>query len=604
MAFVTRSKRETEVAVEQFSTMPLVGPGAYCSIESYSTDHGYAPFNSTAERGLSNNEDRFDSKPGPGYYSGEVDSPLVQKKKASSNAFVSRVSRFNLDGKEKTTSTPGPGTYVESNKWLKNSHHQERQPSSRNILFQRLPAAPSIPARNQSYGYEVGNEGDMQQQGPPGGQYTGHKFDSVGPGDYEPTFTLLRTERQTDFSRSKANRDIFKPKQTPAPGQYHDGDEDKDGGDNAKKGGKASQGASSSSNFASRVPRMPGEKAENQTPGPGSYHSYKNFVNAGAAKETNNFGSTAKRSYEVDSAAQLAAPSSLTTPGPGAYELRRPDPAMNQSLIEPAPFASTSLRFAGRGSLIPGPGTYYSEAGESFVAEMGKKIVGRNGIFGSSTQRFASTKSSTSYLYMGNDESPGPGTYGAEIALKLLKPQSRATSSFASSVSRFKPTKQIKKKSGNLSAPPEDVTGPGSGSVSTHGSRKQQGDYAEARHANAPPPGTYSTDDPWKAYSKKARGQNRGKAFISKASRFPQHGDKSLGRTMGPGPGSYDTAGEMMGNVSYGGENKCFVSSAPRFSRVSTLAPGPGAYDGEDPDRTMVRRSFNVTIDGVESTCN
>ena len=60
----------------------------------------------------------------------------------------------------------------------------------------------------------------MVRQAAPGGQYAGHKFDAVGPADYNPQFTLQHRNRQTDFSRSNTRREIFKSKKTPGPGQY------------------------------------------------------------------------------------------------------------------------------------------------------------------------------------------------------------------------------------------------------------------------------------------------------------------------------------------------------------------------------------------------
>ena len=577
MAFVTRSRRETEIAIEQASTTPLVGPGAYCNLGSYSTDHGYAPFSSTERRGLADGgETSVDLKPGPGFYAREVVEPAVMRK-ASSNAFVSKVSRF---AREVSTSkrSPGPGTYVESNMWLNKSYRQDQQPTSRNIMFKHIPSAPSVPARNQCYGYDVGHDGELLKQPAPGGQYTGHKHDAVGPGDYDPQFTLMQNMRNTDFSRSGTQRHIFKPKSTPGPGQYQadssvtsmdSGYVTVPVGDGSQK--KTKMLPSQSSNFASKVPRMPGEKAENQTPGPGSYKSGALLLAHSKTSAAQNFGSTAKRSYEVDTATQLAAPTSATTPGPGAYDLRKAAVLMSQTLYDPAPFASTSLRFGDVNSNFPGPGAYYSQSTEGLVSDLNRKIVARNGAFGCSTQRFASPKSNSSYLYMGNDESPGPGTYVPEIALRLAggKVQKKATSSFASNVSRF--SKKQKPKEGKT----EDM-----------------------RVSTTPPPGAYSTVDPWD-WAKKSRGQGRTKAFISKAQRF-KTSQKST-RAAEPGPGSYETGANILSPKSVGDDSrKHFVSSASRFGRTSTLAPGPGTYDTEDPERTMIRRSFNVTIDGAE----
>ena len=56
--------------------------------------------------------------------------------------------------------------------------------------------------------------------------------------------------------------------------------------------------------------------------------------------------------------------------------------------------------------------------------------------------------------------------------------------------------------------------------------------------------------------------------------------------------------GERAGvpSVSYAG----FGSNQRRLAQETAAAgPGPGSYDAYDPYASMMRRSFNVTIDGV-----
>ncbi|QDZ17541.1 hypothetical protein HOP50_01g00500 [Chloropicon primus] len=629
MAFVSRSKRETKGLTEQnkVATLPLVGPGSYINIDKYNTDHGYAPFSSTAERGL-NSYEVTDGKPGPGFYEKDVISPSMRRK-ASSNAFVSRVSRFAKENAAGTKQTPGPGTYSESNKWLKNSHQRGSlglaESGGPQVIFQKQTTAPSVPARNQCYGYEVGEGGDLVRQAPPGGQYTGHRTDAVGPADYNPQFTLQHRHRLTDFSRSSTKREIFKPKKTPGPGQYQLSEArsaaeqskgSQDGGaskqalasnvdtqayhNGAMRRMKKNFAAQESSNFASKVPRMPGEKAENATPGPGSYHSKKHANSSGkkTGSTMQNFGSMAKRPYEVETTTQYAAPTFTTTPGPGAYDVNTRSSVnivQQVSLVEPAPFASSSIRFGSTSSEAPGPGAYYSESGEGFVGELSRKIVARNGAFGCSTQRFVSTKSSSSYLYMGNDESPGPGQYipdaPREMAIKMQKGQKKATSSFASNVHRFKPNRENAKKSQGSNTKRQ-------GEEASNGGETEH--YSDLVHST-PPPGAYSTIDPWDWAKKNPRSGVANKAFISKAKRFTTS-ENMKQASSDPGPGSYDTGKDIL-HKKFLGLNKnrsFFVSSATRFNNMTTLAPGPGTYDTEDPERTMLKRSFNVTIDGVE----
>lgn len=59
-----------------------------------------------------------------------------------------------------------PGTYVDGNSWVRKSHHVAPTPPRQRINFQKVPSAPSIPARDQSYGYEEGDGGLLVQQKP------------------------------------------------------------------------------------------------------------------------------------------------------------------------------------------------------------------------------------------------------------------------------------------------------------------------------------------------------------------------------------------------------------------------------------------------------
>ena len=79
-----------------------------------------------------------------------------------------------------------------------------------------------------------------------------------------------------------------------------------------------------------------------------------------------------------------------------------------------------------------------------------------------------------------------------------------------------------------------------------------------------------------------------------------------------PGPGAYQPSATNKGhiimsgrrannvpNVSYAG----FSSNQRRFlggmGQSKAGGPGPGSYDSYDPYKSMLHRSFNVTIDGV-----
>ena len=65
-----------------------------------------------------------------------------------------------------------------------------------------------------------------------------------------------------------------------------------------------------------------------------------------------------------------------------------------------------------------------------------------------------------------------------------------------------------------------------------------------------------------------------------------------------PGPGNYRPENVNLDKkpVNF---RTCFVSSERRFKPSSTLSPGPGTYGSDDNTGSMLKRSYNVTIDGV-----
>ena len=63
--------------------------------------------------------------------------------------------------------------------------------------------APSIPSRDQSYGYEPTQSGKLILQPSTYERFKGTKDDKVGPGDYNPSSSfVLKKEPSTTFSVS------------------------------------------------------------------------------------------------------------------------------------------------------------------------------------------------------------------------------------------------------------------------------------------------------------------------------------------------------------------------------------------------------------------
>jgi hypothetical protein len=64
-----------------------------------------------------------------------------------------------------------------------------------------------------------------------------------------------------------------------------------------------------------------------------------------------------------------------------------------------------------------------------------------------------------------------------------------------------------------------------------------------------------------------------------------------------PGPGTYEAAQKLRNPIPV--NRSSFQSGSARFESNVSVAPGPGMYESEDPNASMVKRSFNVTVDGV-----
>jgi hypothetical protein len=316
MAFTSRAKRQT--GLTQNSTPNNVGPSSYYPEVAGTGDQirGRAPFSSTAERQMTSGQPQWVT-PGPGSYIEQ--SRETRKAAASSNVFVNKVKRF--DKQDMMADTPGPGTYTAPEKWIKEgSGAKPGGPDSQNsnVVWFRNPSAPSIPTHGQSFGYEQGNDGRLIRQLAPPGGYTGSASDSVGPGDYNSAQTAL-SDKGTTWSNSRTRRDFVQESKTPGPGHYSkpitgestDNDIDLEG---VKQVG--------TSNFASKVSRGLGQtnkKAiKNATPGPGAYATKSSFQAQEVPENLQFFGSTSRRSFEVEPSQvrHASQPSPLRHPPP------------------------------------------------------------------------------------------------------------------------------------------------------------------------------------------------------------------------------------------------------------------------------------------------
>lgn len=198
MAFVSRSKRDGVKADP--STQAHVGPGAYSNLYEYAKEISYAPFSSTAERSF---HDSRSNLPGPGSYALVSSQQLSGSGKSTSNPFKTRIPRLASDRqKESYMKNPGPGSYSLAKGWIKSTHRYTGSSitKSAEVVFRKKQTAPSVPARNQSYGYEE-SEGSLVMLAPPKDGHSGIKGDTVGPGGYSPS--VVPHDRVPGFGKHK-----------------------------------------------------------------------------------------------------------------------------------------------------------------------------------------------------------------------------------------------------------------------------------------------------------------------------------------------------------------------------------------------------------------
>ena len=194
MAITARAARVTQ-SQSLYTTPEVVGPGSYIRTERDMPVHGFAPFSSTVERPIPG-ETGIKSTPGPGAYVTPLDNTCGRTPFApnavppgAGASFASKVARMPQPEVQRRQ-VPGPGKYTLGDEWKRREQMhaiQNGQMPQHRAPQARATGPPSIPAPDQSFGYEETDEGDLRMQRPPVGGYTGvsgHR--SAGPGEYVP----------------------------------------------------------------------------------------------------------------------------------------------------------------------------------------------------------------------------------------------------------------------------------------------------------------------------------------------------------------------------------------------------------------------------------
>ncbi|KAG5186656.1 hypothetical protein JKP88DRAFT_179587 [Tribonema minus] len=612
LGFGARTAREEwraggVVAVPQINEN--LGPGTYnIPLDSHIAREKYqgkAPFLTTAVRKFESYAADEDA-PAPGTY--DVRPVLGKAGSAMPSVFKSGTKRFQRAEAAEAAAVPGPGSYltpggIGTGKGGKAGAHKRSSrggggPPGKDVTWNRIPSAPSIPVKEQAYGYEEGQHGVliMQHAAHPG--HTGCGDDRPGPLDYRPQLSATKPERRgvPDFSRGPDRLVLLEKAQAnassmPGPGYY-----------NASPGIGADDAATRSTAsgrmrprrrttaFASATRRAPPAAAA-ASPGPCTYNipSALSAVLKRAARDQS-FLSTSLRFQNARAAEGV--------PGPGSYRTERPPRSaqraaarqharLTRSRSAPVGFQSTSQRFGGGAQC--GGGACASDVGpaaydipgmtERAARRWEKGGAGGAGAaaraFGSSARRFPVKPEA------GDDDAAAMAALrdsSAQDEVAAQRQQRRRgvpmmpggarpcalaagaqhSSAFASTVERFR--------------------GGGAAEVG--------GDEAGV----TPSPGQYYVEAEWSGGGKGvvAMAKTRGERF-QQPKREGQH----------LGPGSYDAAHEMTWK---GGRRGLLASGEKRFGGASSWmragenTPGPGAYNSELLYGNLCKSTHNIAI--------
>ncbi|GAQ78391.1 hypothetical protein KFL_000120360 [Klebsormidium nitens] len=607
MAFTTRSKRDIS-ALPATETGKNIGPGSYLSPSHYSAKPNLAPFCSSRDRGIapptardSVNTRQINPSSSEELALGARDFSIgsfggYSHPSRPSSSFAEGVSRFE---DRRRSSTPGPGAYgqLSTRDWFKGIPRAQGEGRRRAVVFKRAVSAPSVPAKNQSFGYDEEESGELIMQGPPLQEgHSGISGDLPGPGEYAPR--PEPSAKFTSFSRTVGHQPIVEERSAsaiPGPG-YYERSVDK----------RSEKRPQTSSAFVSKVPKahQVAVKEERLTPGPGHYGTLGLQAERSVIRSPTPFGSSERRAYEIDDSALVSAPTIYITPGPGAYDVSSaPRGSSKKALPVIVPFASTAPRFEEFEPATPEPEAVTNST--SSPPEK-KKHNGKSAGFLSTAQRGL----------LGDPPDSG------ETEARLLDSVFGALARSARETARRSPkrdklvlvqyrdngSKKVPVESGGQGRPGvnEGFRKPGSMFVS----KLQR--FSEPRQvAESPGPGEYHRDENW---VRRNRQNNQGILPPRRASSAEPGFESTVARFAStrkdgvsvPGPGAYYSPSSF---VEYKGamselhklalsKRESLWGTSGRFAdRTNSWTPGPGAYEARDPYGSVVKKTFNVTLD-------
>ena len=259
-------------------------------------------------------------------------------------------------------------------------------------------------------------------------------------------------------------------------------------------------------------------------------------------------------------------------------------------------------RLAKTAEASPGPGAY-GDARGAFVSPPKNGFGATRGVAFTAAPRFAE----------GDRDSPGPGRYDPTTGAKAV-PGTRAH--FGTSGARFRipasvcspprevlssevvPTSEGPTSEVLTSEVPKSSVPARAGGGFAHGIPREPDPRPRTLSISSTPgPGAYDAPDVWRAASHR-RGAGGLLSDDPRLDPNPQRrAPDETDPNASPGPGAYDV-GRRAREAIPKGRSSLRSRSARMATRMSD-APGPGRYDGTHPHSRMLRRSFNVTVDGA-----
>ncbi|RHY08634.1 hypothetical protein DYB25_000863 [Aphanomyces astaci] len=445
---------------------------------------------------------------------------------------------------------------------------------------------PTIPRKDQSYGYSTNGEGDLHRHSAPASTYSGLGQDTVGPACYnvrrEPGGDITSTVASLKSTTKREVWDELSPRlHIPGPGHYNPKVHPTITFDKADK---------PSAVFASKVPILPEPRRIQQDDEKALLLALHQQTHVQKPKfrgvKTEQFGSTSGR---TDIASNIytpyVTPTCNETPGPGTYV----DKKKNRYTIDRMHTRPT-LRDDGVGfqavSERPclaktrvanpmGPGAY-TPTGHDQTLE--KKVrqrqgIGRMGQFGSTTERFLWNMTPESMEP--DEQTPGPGTYEQPLQNPAAPPPARGRRPRVYTSSAFRSTTGRFPKGNNNHVPEFHIVGA----------------------CSAPAVGEYDLINP--PQHKVATNPHLTIPFLSQGHRSEVGQDTMYMKV--PGPGQYEVTSPR--DLAVGAQSRTrtngvrsTLASKPRFDKNPSKPHqllGPGSYAIPS---TIGTKSFNVTM--------